>query len=295
MAKGVRILYLYAYLAEQGLGHIRSRNLVGALGKEHDVALRYAIVGDAVFSGARGSVKRQTMAESHFLSGGYRVLVIEERLGVRSPAESEKVRAETLRRFFDGGGITIFLFKEENEFLARAEDYNAFLREAGLPLIRQPRSQDEFLTPIPAAFDSFPQLIRGYDEEHALRGGSLFYIEVNRKYLEYVNPDVHPAFEGVSRLVVDNPIQLDVPPSKILLAGNPDTTRMLATSDFWWDGAAYHIPAAYNDHGNGVTAMITGGICSDYIDKNYPTDGIQFMLNLVNLLLKYQRKRCSLL
>ena len=290
MAGGVRILYLYAYLAGQGLGHIRSRNLVGALSRRHRVTLRYAVLPDHLFSRAGGGVRRQTMAEGDFLSGGFEVLVIEERLNVRSPEESEKARAETLNQFLEGGGVILFLFKEENAFLGKAENYNAFLRGAGLPAIRRPQSRREF--PDPSMADpSIPQLIRGYDEEHALHGGSLFHIEINRKYLDQVAPEVHPAFEGVSRLVVDTPIQLEVPPAKPLLTGNPATTRMLTTRDLWWTGDPHHIPAAYKDRGKGVAATITGAICHDHIDNHYPTDGIQFMLNLVNLFTAHQRKR----
>jgi hypothetical protein len=290
MTAKANILYLYAYLAEQGFGHIRCHKLIESLNNQYAVTLRYAIIPDDVFLKAEGSVREQTIAESDFLFGGYEVLIIERILRVRSPEDSVKVQAPTLKQFLDNGGIVIFMFGEENLFIQDAEKYNAFLKKAGLPLIRQPRSKWEF-PEIHLVVDTSNQLIRGFDEEHALRGDSLFSIDISRKYLEYINFQIYPAFEGISRLVVNFPIQVEPPFDRILLAGNPNTTRMLTSGDLWWDGDLYHIFGAYNDLGKGVSAIITGGICDDFIVQQYETDGIQFMLNLVDLFIKYQRER----
>ena len=287
------IIYLYAYLAEAGFGHIRCRKLIESLSEQHSVTLRYAIVPDDVFLKAETSVKQQTISETDFLNGGYEVLIIERRLGIHSPDESEKVRAATLKRFLDNGGIVIFMFGEGNQFASNSKIYNAFLNKAGIPLIRQPRSEGEFPDIHLVGDITNHKIIRGFDKEHALHSGFLFWIDVNKKYLEYVDFHVRPAFEGISRLVVNAPVQVQVAPpfDRILLAGNPGTTRMLTSGDLWWDGDLYHVLGAYNDFGKGVSAIITGDICDDFIVQQYETDGIQFMLNLVNLFIKYQRER----
>ncbi|HID20759.1 MAG TPA: hypothetical protein EYP28_07505 [Methanophagales archaeon] len=291
MTTKVGILYLYASLAEEGFGHIKCRKLIESLNNQYTLILRYAIVPDDVFLRAEGSVKQQTISETDFLYGGYEVLIIEWRLRVRSPDESEKVRAATLKRFLDNGGIVIFMFREENEFIRNSETYNAFLEKTSIPLIRQPRSEEEFPDIHLVGDITHHRIIHGFDKEHALHGNFLFSIDINKKYLEHVNFQIHPAFEGVSKLIVNVPVQVDPPFDRILLAGNPSTTRMLTSGDLWWDGALYHVLGAYDDYEKGVSAILTGGICDDFIVQQYETDGIQFMLNLVNLFIKYQRRR----
>jgi hypothetical protein len=186
MTTRARILYLYDSLAEEGFGHIKCRKLIESLNNQYTVILRYAIVPDDVFLGAEGSVKQQTISETDFLYDGYEVLIIEWRLRVSSPDESEKVQSATLKRFLDNGGIVIFMFKEENEFIRNTETYNAFLGKVGIPLIRQPRSEEEFPDIHRVCDITHHRIIRGFDKEHALHGNFLFSIDINKKYLEHV-------------------------------------------------------------------------------------------------------------
>jgi len=231
MTAKANILYLYAFLAEQGFGHIKCRKFIESLNDHYNVTLRYAIVQDDVFLKAEGSVKQQTIAETDFLYGGYEVLIIEWRLRVRFPDDSEKVRAATLRQFLDNGGIVIFMFREENEFIRDSETYNTFLTKTGLPLIRQPRSKEEFPDIHLLGDITHHHIIRSFDKEHAVHGNFLFSIDINKKYLEYVNFQIHPAFQGISRLVVNAPVQVEPFMDRVLLAGNPGTTRMLTSGD----------------------------------------------------------------
>lgn len=283
------ILYLYAYMARQGFGHVRCRKLVDSLKRRYVVELKYAIVSDKTYSKSTESIRREIFPESDLLSMKHRILIIEGRLGVvESPKESEKVRASTLRKFMDDGGIVIFLMSDVNSVLNNPQ-YNAFLRNAGLPAIRNPRSKWEFPYIHLISGDSYrTDIIFGCDEENTLDGGNFFSIEINEEYLKVIDHHIRPAFEGVSKIVADHPLQLEG--YKFLITGNPKSTRMVTSGDLWWDGDLFHIFGAYNDYGRGVSATITGGICLDQF-HDYQTDANKLILNLVNLFLQYQSMR----
>lgn len=287
------ILYLYAYLAIQGFGHIKCRKLVDTLKGRYVVDLKYAIVSDKTFSKSNESIRRETVPEGDLLSMKYRVLIIEARLGVVDSAkESEKMAASTLRKFIDKGGIVIFLMSDVNS-IRNNPIYNAFLKEAGLPAIRNPRSKGEFPDIHLVSGDSFKtDIIFGYDEENALTGGHFFSIKIDEDYLKVVDNNARPAFQGVSQIVVDHPLQLEG--YKFLLVGNQESTRMVTSGDLWWDGNPYHVFGVYNDYGRGVSATITGGICLDQF-QNYKTDANKLILNLVDLFVKYQNMRSPFL
>ena len=287
------ILYLYAHLAVQGFGHIKCRKLVDTLKGRYAVDLKYAIVSDNAFSKSNESIRRETVPESDLLSMKYRVLVIEARLGVvESAKESEKMAASTLRKFIDQGGIVIFLMSDVNNVLNN-QYYNAFLKQAGLPTIRNPRSKWEFPDIHLVSEDSFKTaIIFGYDEKNAVDGGHFFSIKIDEDYLKLIDNNIHPAFKGVSQIIVDHPLQLEG--YKFLLAGNQESTRMVTSGDLWWDGNPYHIFGMYNDYGRGVSATITGGICLDQFQK-YKTDANKLILNLVDLFVKYQNMRSPFL
>jgi hypothetical protein len=291
------ILYLYAELAGRGFSHVRCRKLIDALKTQYSVELKYAILPYSDFAKSDESIKREVVSESDLLNGQYRVLVIEGRLGsVENAEESEKVRASAIREFKENGGIVIFLMNDVNNAINNSS-YNAFLRNSGLPSLRNPRSEWEFPDIHLVSGESYKRgIIFGYDEKHALEGGHFFSVDITRDCLSLIDHTLRPAFDGISRIVVDHPIQLDG--YKMLLAvpvgGKNNSTRMITSGDLWWDGDPYHIFGACDDTGRGVSATITGGICLDKF-QDYHTDANGFVLNLVNLFVQYQNMRSPFL
>jgi hypothetical protein len=164
------------------------------------------------------------------------------------------------------------------------DTYNKFLRNSGFPLFyRTPPGQP----PVEPN-----EIVIGYDEQHPLPGKSAthFSINIDTHYLQYVSFPVRPAFKNVRTIIAVRPIQVDSG-GRAILAGNPRTTRMLTSGDWWWGGCLYHAFAGYNDWGNGCSVLITGNICNDQVLNLGKSDAVPFTLNLVDVLLAYQRER----
>jgi hypothetical protein len=284
-------------MAAQGFSHIRCRKLIDVLKTQYSVEPKYAILPNSDFSKSNESIKRETVSESDLLNRKYKVLIIEGRLGsVGNAEESEKVRASAIRKFKGDGGIVLFLMNDVIN-ARNNSNYNAFLRNSGLPSIRNPRSEWEFPQIHMVSGEFYKNdLIYGYDNKHTLNGGHFFSIDITNEYLRLIDHAVRSAYEGVSRIVVDHPLQLDG--YKFLLAvpvgGKNNSTRMITSSDLWWDGDPYHVFGAYDDIGEGVGATITGGICLDQF-QGYNTDANRFVLNLVNVFVQYQNMRSPFL
>lgn len=296
MKSRVKILYLYRYLSINGFDYINCRKLIQSLNKHFtNVDLRWGILPEDEYAKLNQEwMKNETISENDFFSAKYRVLIIEDILNVESKSRSSKVRASTLKKFQDDGGIVIFNFREEDKLLnpPGIGTYNAFLSKAGLPQIRQPESREQFPDQRYFTHLSHHKLVRGYDEDNMIKGKNGFYfrIKVDNDYLEYISREMRPAFQGVSQLVAIAPLEVKIY-SGILLAGNPSTTKMLSSGDLWWDGSLFHVFGSYNDIGSGCSVTITGSICSDTAIEMEQTDGIQFVINLINLLLNYQSER----
>src|SRR5207249_3900754 len=56
----------------------------------------------------------------------------------------------------------------------------------------------------------------------------------------------------------------------------------------------YHVFAGYNDQGNGCSVLLTGSICNDRVLSLGESDALRFMLNLLEVLLNYQRERLGI-
>lgn len=261
------------------------------LGERYGMELKYAIVKDALWPQMEDSLQNQTISESDFLNGLFRILIIEGQLGIEDDNNSQRGQASIIKRFIDSGGIVIFLLIDINEPRENS-NYNSFLRNAGLPYIRNPRSEMEFPDFYMLSGTGYQNgVIFGYDNQHGIIDGNLFWIDINQDYLHSISPVIRDAYLNISRLVLDHPLQLEG--FGFLITGNPKTTRLIASNDLWWD-AAPPVFGLFSDRGKGVSALITGAICSDSLQE-FKTDANVFLINLINLFLRYQEMRNPLL
>jgi hypothetical protein len=288
MTRHERILYLCRQPPLAGFDYIACRQFLSSLKERYRVDLRVAVLPDDQFAASTDESFRSLMVqESAFLSGQYQLLIIENFLWVETPEASRRLRASILSAFLNLGGIAILLFNEEEAVINRVpglETYNTFLRNSGFPLLygtppSQPRIEPN-------------EIIIGYDEQHQVPGRSPthFSINIDDYYLQHVSFHIRPAFENVRTIVTARPIQVDSG-GRMILARNPRTTRMLTSGDWWWDGCLYLAFAGYNDWGNGCSVLITGNICRDQVLSLGESDAIRLMLNLIEVLLTYQRER----
>ena len=269
-----------------GFDYIACRQLLAALKERYPVDVRFAVLPDEQFEAATDDAKSLMIQESVILSGEYQVLIIEDFLWVETPETSPRVNASCLRAFLHMGGVAIFLFNEETAVVNRTPDldtYNAFLQNCRFPLLYQTPPSDPILgCRHVIGCDKGLRISENYS--------TLFSINIDGDYLNYISFPIQAAFKNVNTIVVGRPIQVDCG-SRVILAGNPRTTRMLTSGDYWWDECAYHVFAGYNDWGKGCSVLLTGNICNDQVLSLGESDALRFTLNLVETLLAYQRER----
>ncbi|MCW5851827.1 MAG: ATP-binding protein [Anaerolineae bacterium] len=285
------------------MDHIRCRKLLGFLEREYEVVRGFALFPDEVVRGGLNTIfQRQVLSESVLFEQNVDILFIEGRLRLQiTSQETEqhgiqfKVRAETLKKFADKGGIIVLdLFGESilstSSGKKKLQEYQDFFREATLPSIHLPESSKEFLVfGALLSDDEARELVpHAIDEEHKVRGG-IFNVKVTSDYLTWIHPILQSAYEGVANLLLSSPWPLFASiQDKVVIMGNP-STHLLAM-DMFWDGGA-PIFGVLNDFGNGCSVTITGAPFLDSVLEAGPSDAIIFISNLLALLQREQRER----
>ncbi|WP_337982745.1 SEFIR domain-containing protein [Lysinibacillus sp. C5.1] len=292
-----KLLYLYAYLAESGINHIKSKSLIDALKENYDIQLAYGICEDDTYRKIKNpSLRKQLIPEKEFIKSSFQVMIIENRFGKidENKLKTEKFRLNLIELFIQNGGLCIFLLADDI-IQYGTSGYNQLLKKAGLPLVREARSNYEF--PYLHLVDELnlsKYIIYGWDEKSAIEYPRTYKIIVDDQYYRLVNRDVLPIFKDVKQLVVSSTMQVDVGVGNVLLTANKQT-KMLATGDLMWDGDNSHYFGSYKENEYGVGILIGSNICSDNLLFMHETDSLILMENTINYFLNIIESRKSLM
>lgn len=292
-----KLIYLYAYLAENGINHIKSKSLIDALKENYDIKLAYGICDDNTYRNIKDpSLRRQLIPEEEFRKSSFQVVIIENRLGKidKSGLKTEKFRLNLIESFVQDGGLCIFLLAEDITQYGTM-GYNYLLKKAGLPLVREARSNYEFPNMHLVDESNLSKyIIYGWDEKSAIEYPRTYEIILDKEYYQSVSGDVLPIFKDVNRLVVGSTMQVDVGVGNVLLTANKHT-KMLAIGDLMWDGDFRHYFGNYKENGYGVGILIGSNICSDNLLNMHQTDSLVLMKNTINYFLNVIESRKSLM
>lgn len=292
-----KLLYLYAHLAEQGIDHIKSKTMIRELKENYDVKLAYGITNDNIYKNIDNiSLRVQLISEKEFKTSNFNILIIENRLGQfeDNNLSTEKFRAELIKSFIHSGGICIYLLSD-NIHQYGITKYNEFLQQAGIPLIKQAKSIDEFpLIHLVDESNLSKYLMYGWDEKFAIDYPKKYKIKVDDFYYPLVSPNILPIFENINQLVVNATLQVDTRLGNVLLAANK-STKILATGDLMWDGEIGHFIGTYNEVGYGIGILIGANICEDQILFMHKSDSVKFIKNTIEFFLEEIKLRKSLM
>ncbi|MDF2958610.1 MAG: protein-transrane prediction [Paenibacillus sp.] len=292
-----KLLYLYAYLAENGIDHIKSMNLINVLKENYDVKLAYGICEDDIYLNIEdASLKKQLISEEEFNNTAFQVMIIENRLGKigEDKLKTEKFKLNSVNLYIQSGGICIFLLAEDITQHGTSV-YNEILKKAGMPLIREARSIQEFPN-IHLVDESrlSKYIIYGWDEKFAIDYPRTYKISIDNLYYQSVSRNILPIFKGVNQLIVRSTMQVDVGLGNVLLSANKQT-EMLAIGDLMWDGDIRHYIGTYKEVGFGVGILIGSNICSDDLLFMHQTDSIVLMKNTISYFLEVIQSRKNLM
>jgi len=298
------VLYLYAFPAHGGVGHILCRQFADELSTRHRVTRRYGVLAHEDYLQVEDQqVRAQHISDTEFLGGGYEILFVEGGLQLDPQRASARVSANVLRRFIESGGVVILHFDDHAalDIAPRLKFYNAFLGQARLPTLRDGGPAPEHWRQ-----PGFAEYVEGHDSQHAIvpesarsdkwageSYSSFFRIVVNDTYLRRIAAPLLRAYDGVGSLVVSRPYHLEpLYNTHVLVSGNPDTTQLWTPSGtLVWKDYSPIFAACIDNRINGLSVTVTGSLCRDAIVERYDSDNLLFMSNLVDRLLMYQRER----
>jgi hypothetical protein len=94
-------------------------------------------------------------------------------------------------------------------------------------------------------------------------------------------------YQGVSKLVADWAFHL-LPGSELLFVGD-SKTRLITDGDFYLDGSR---PPIFGNMSRfaGTTVFLTGHLWKDYVNKDYESDNLRFLDNVLDLCARTQRE-----
>ncbi len=293
----LKVLFIYAYEAKKGFGHIQSQKLISTLKEDYDVKIAYGICPDIQYSTLTNlSLKNQLISESQCLSENYDYIIIEDRLGISSSTKdrTDKFVFDFLRKYVYDGGILLFLCNETIHPIG-TQAYNHFLNEAGLPLIREATSENQFELPHLVGTNNFTSdVLYGYDTDGKSSHGRTYEITIDNRYKACIPAPIRPIYEGVNKLVVNMTLQVDTQVGNWVAVGNK-STKILTSSDLFWDGDICHVFANYKHYNKGIGILFGSNICSDRLCDSSQSDAIKLIQNTLLHFERLNRQRKELM
>ena len=119
------------------------------------------------------------------------------------------------------------------------------------------------------------------------KGDTHLEIDITGEYLKYISPSLCEIYKDVKKLVADQALHLGIGDDWICIGDK--NTRMVDDGDLFWDGPK---PFCFGNISMGVgsACFLTGHLWNDYINDNYTSDNLKFIINLIEYLRKSQIK-----
>ncbi|MGY0208547.1 hypothetical protein [Bacillus subtilis] len=213
--------------------------------------MAYGILPDEQVSKLQdASLQKQILKESDINYEDYQIIIIEKTIGnvKQGNMSSSKFVFSFLNSFIQNGGLCIFL-NGDNISRYGTTEYNKILSSAGLPLIQEAETENQF--PFMHLVDHkklSDHVIIGLDTRSQSRE---YEISFDSSYHTALSGTLSSVFKNVRHLKVSNTLQMDT------CLGNPlffaeSRIKMLTSKDLFWDGVPFHSFASYIENGHGV-------------------------------------------
>lgn len=220
----------------------------------------------------------------------FNFIIIESKLLSLISEQKYKISFDILNKYQENGGIIIFLCNEA-QFIRNSDEKNLneyidYLNKSGLPTPIFPTSINDFPNGFPDKAHFYNDVIYGIENN-----SKKIKINISNDYLDLLTPFNKKIFENVKILTVDNSFQLNhsISTNDVILFGNPQKTKMITGSDYFWNGELLHCFGVYKLNKNGIGILISGYLGNDKYSSD--DDSIKFFKNIIIQFYKFQIER----